>query len=101
MSNMKALELLRTRVVYSEDSFAELVLWQLPRPLRGSGHHYKYRLAFVVLGDCVIRYDNEQGKGDHRHYGSRETDYVFSTPEKLIADFRRDILRWNNENGRS
>lgn len=98
MSNMKAVALVRTRVVYSESTFAELVLWQLPRALAGSGHRYKYRLAYVVNGLCVIRYDNEAGKGDHRHYGGREISYRFIDPDRLIADFQRDIARWNHEN---
>ena len=95
---MKAAQLLRTRVVYSENAFAELVLWQVPKPLKGSLHNYKYRLAYVVGGECVLRYDNETGKGDHRHYAGGESNYAFSTPEKLIADFQRDIKRWNDEN---
>ena len=98
---MKAVELLYDRVAYAEDVFAELVLWQLPKPLEGSRHSYKYRLAYIVRGECVLRYDNEAGKGDHRHYGNRERGYAFSTPEKLIADFQRDIKRWNDENGHS
>lgn len=95
---MRATELLRRRIVFTEVSFAELVLWQLAEPLAGSNHSFKYRLAYVVSGECVLRYDNEAGKGDHRHFGSRESRYAFSTPEKLIADFRRDIARWNDEN---
>ena len=82
----------------AEDRFVELVVWQVPQPVRASTHLFKYRLAFVVDGLCVLRYDNEAGKGDHRHFGSREGRYAFSTPEKLIADFRRDIARWNDEN---
>ena len=96
---MKAVELLRRRIIYSESSFAELVLWQEPEPLAGSNHAFKYRLAYVVDGECVLRFDNETGKGDHRHFGGKEGHYGFSTPEKLIADFQRDIARWNNENG--
>lgn len=95
---MKAVELLSTRVVYSESSFADLVLWRLPKPAKGSSHPFKYRLAYVVSGECVLRYDNETGKGDHRHAGAKESDYVFTTPDKLIADFQRDIARWNREN---
>ena len=98
MANMKAVELVRTRIVYTPTAFAELVLWQLPRVLPGSAHRYKYRLAYVVNGECVLRYDNESGKGDHRHFGGRERAYSFSTPEKLLADFERDIARWNSEN---
>jgi len=98
---MKAVELLRRRIAYTEDSFAELVLWKLPEPSAGSSHRYKYRLAYVVENVCVLRYDNESGKGDHRHYGATERTYSFSTPERLIADFQRDIARWNHENRNS
>ena len=98
---MKAIELLRTRVVYSPTAFAELVLWQLPTPLPGSRHLFKYRLAYVVDEECVLRYDNEAGKGDHRHFGGEESRYRFSSPEKLIADFQADIARWNDENSDS
>jgi hypothetical protein len=45
-----------------------------------------------------VHYDNEAGKGDHRHFGERESTCTFQTPEKLIADFERDIARWNREN---
>jgi hypothetical protein len=95
---MKATELLRTRVALSEGAFAEIVLWRVPKPVPGSGHTFKYRLAYVVDGKCVIRFDNESGKGDHRHFNSRERPYAFETPEKLIADFQADIARWNREN---
>lgn len=95
---MKAVELVRIRLTFSETGFAELVLWQVPKPVAGSVHEFKYRLAYVVDGACVVRYDNEAGKGDHRHFGERETAYAFKTPEKLVADFQRDIGRWNHEN---
>ena len=95
---MKAVELVRTRVVYSPKAFAELVLWHPPSRLPGSVHRFKYRLAYVVEGKCVLRYDNESGKGGHRHFGEKERGYEFSSPEQLIADFERDIARWNNEN---
>lgn len=95
---MEAILLLRTRVVYSATTFAELVLWKLPGAVAGSAHAFKYRLAYVVNGICVLRYDNETGKGDHRHFGAREHPYGFTTPERLIADFQHDIARWNHEN---
>ena len=95
---MKAIQLARTRIVYSEIAFAELVLWRLSSPVSGSIHSYKYRFAYVVQGVCVLRYDNEAGKGDHRHFGKVEEDYGFTTPEQLFADFQHDIERWNDEN---
>ena len=99
ISNMKATELLRRRIVFAENRFAELVLWRLSKPLDGSRHLFKYRMAYVVNGECVLRYDNEVGKGDHRHWGRTEGKYPFSGPEKLIADFQADIERWDHENG--
>ena len=98
---MKATELSRQRIVYAENKFAELVLWRLAQPLAGSWHPFKYRLAYVVNEICVLRYDNEDGKGDHRHWGEKESDYDFSTPAKLMEDFQHDIERWNNENSDS
>jgi hypothetical protein len=98
---MKAVALLRTRVSFSETAFAELLIWKVPKPVAGSTHSFKYRLAYVVRGECVVRYDNEVGKGDHRHFGAEEKAYTFQTPEKLLADFERDMRRWNRENRRS
>ena len=98
---MRAIEFVRTRIAFSETAFAELVLWQVPKPVAGSAHGFKYRLAYVVGGVCVVRYDNEVGKGDHRHFNGKESAYTFKTPDKLIADIQRDIARWNRENSDS
>lgn len=40
-----------------------------------------------------MRYDNERGKGDHRHVGKTEEPYAFTTPEALFRDFVADIAR--------
>ena len=95
---MKATLLARTRIVYSARAFAELVLWRVPASVPGSDHGFKYRLAYVVDRVSVVRFDDEVGKGDHRHFGAVESTYRFSTPERLIADFQADIARWNDEN---
>jgi hypothetical protein len=59
---MQARLLLRERLILGEDRFAEMVIWQMPRPVPGSAHGFKYRLAFVVDEICVLRFDNEAGK---------------------------------------
>lgn len=71
--------------------FAELVVWDVPEPVSGSTHSYKYRLAYVVGGVCRVRYDNERGKGDHRHVDGLETPYTFRGLERLLTDFWRDV----------
>lgn len=98
---MKTVELFRNRIILAENRFADLVLWRLQRPLPGSRHSYKYRLAYIVNELCVLQYDNESGKGDHRHWNDRESEYTFVSPERLLADFQTDIERWNHENGYS
>jgi Family of unknown function (DUF6516) len=95
---MGAALLLRERIPFDEESFAALVIWRLPHPVPGSPHPYKYRLAFIVADECGLRYDNEAGKGDHRHLRSRELTYSFESPERLVQDFLREARRLLREN---
>lgn len=96
MSNMKADLLMRERRVL-EVGFVEVIVWRLPEPLSGSTHSFKYRLAYVVEDECVLRYDNESGKGDHRHMGGKETTYAFVSIDQLLDDFLADVARWKGE----
>jgi hypothetical protein len=97
ISNMKAKLLIRRRWIVSDHAFAEMVVWGLPEPLEGSSYSFKYRLAFVVNSECVLRYDNEAGKGDHRHLAGRERAYKFVSPRQLASDFFADIERYRHE----
>jgi hypothetical protein len=91
---MKAELLLRTRLILSETAFVEIVVWRVPEPVRGSRHGFKYSLALVAEEVCVLRYDNEAGKGDHKHVGSREVPFAFTTLERLQEDFWADVEAW-------
>ena len=91
---MKAELLLRERHQLTANSFAELRVWKVAALVRGSPHIFKYALALIVDGVCVLRYDNEAGKGDHRHLGGSEAAYAFTTPRQLLADFWNDVDRW-------
>ena len=95
---MKAVELVHERISYSETAFAEVVVWTLPSPHPGSKQIYKYRLAYVKGGQCVLRYDNESGKGDHRHVRGKEYNYLFWSIDRLIVDFQTEVRRMNHEN---
>jgi len=80
----------RSRTVH-KSGFIEAVVWQLPQPVPPSEHPYKYRLVYVVGGDRVIGYDNERGKGDHKHIHGVELPYEFKGPEQLMVDFLADV----------
>lgn len=76
---------------YDDGMILEMVLWELPHPVRGSKHALKYSLFYGNGDGRVVGYDNEAGKGDHRQYGSREEPYEFTTPERLLEDFLADV----------
>lgn len=94
---MKAVLLLDERHVVSETAFVEIRIWRVPKPVTGSAHAFKYSLAYVVSGECVLRYDNEAGKGDHKHVGDRQLSYRFATPDGLLRDFWEDVSAWRVE----
>lgn len=91
---MDAELLLRDRVDVGPGIFAEIVIWRVPIPVRGSLHSFKYRLALVADRECVLRYDNEAGKGDHKHIGGDEVPYTFIGTDQLIDDFWNDVEAW-------
>jgi len=86
--------MLNERHILSENAFVEMVVWSLSSPLSKSHHGFKYRLALVVNGNCVLRYDNEAGKGDHKHIGEDEITYTFTTSKALLEDFWNDVDNW-------
>ena len=69
----------------------EAKIWKVPTPVPPSRHPLKYSLVYIVNGERVVGYDNERGKGDHRHYGLREEPYSFTSPEQLVMDFLADV----------
>jgi hypothetical protein len=84
---MKAELLMRERLILSRRAFVEIVIWKLPKPLPDSRHAFKYRMSYIANQRCVLRFDNEAGKGDHKHLDEIEAPYIFSDLETLQADF--------------
>ena len=91
---MKARLVIKDRV-RKGSALIERVAWAVPTPVDGCSHHFKYRLYCGVNGATVVRYDNESGKGDHRHIGKDEHQqpYLFVTLEQLVIDFEADVIR--------
>ena len=77
----------------------EMVIWRLPAPSAERPHGLKYRLQAHRAGRTLVRYDNETGKGDHRHYGRSEERYEFESMEQLIEDFIADVERLGGNHG--
>jgi hypothetical protein len=90
---MKAELLQRDRMDFDDGAILEMVIWRVPTPVKGSTHHYKYRLFYGYPGKRLVGYDNERPKGDHRHVGESENPYVFTDVETLVRDFLADVSR--------
>jgi hypothetical protein len=94
---MKAARAFYDRAEFPDGAIVEMTIWLVPVPVVGSGHAFKYSLFYGHPGQRVIGYDNERGKGDHRHVEGKEEPYAFSTVEVLMADFLADVRRVRGE----
>jgi hypothetical protein len=89
---MKATLIYHEKYVYTDGAVREMILWQLSGKTEERPHGMKYRLYYGLSdGTCIILYDNESGKGDHRHIKGREKPYRFTDVETLVAHFLEDI----------
>jgi hypothetical protein len=88
---MKAELLFHQRIDYDDGGIVEMLLWRVPAPVPPSTHDLKYSLFYGREGVREVGYDNERGKGDHRHFRGEETKYEFRGVERLMADFWFDV----------
>ncbi len=88
---IKAEPIFHQRIDYDDGAIGEMVLWRVPSSVPPSTHGLKYSLFYGRHGVREVGYDNERGKGDHRHFQGVETAYAFSTVEQLVADFWSDV----------
>jgi hypothetical protein len=87
----KAERLFHQRIDYDDGAIVEMVLWRVPTTVPPSAHGLKYSLFYGFPGVRLVGYDNERGKGDHRHFQGPEKKYVFRSVEQLMTDFWRDV----------
>ena len=93
---MKAVRIFYDKALLPDGSIVEMVIWQLPSSSLERPHGLKYRLFYGRDGQRIVGYDNERGKGDHKHIMNAEKRYKFTTVDKLVADFLADIERIKN-----
>jgi Family of unknown function (DUF6516) len=78
-----------------DGTVTEVVVWRLTSPVPGCNHLFKYRFYFGLSdGKCIVRYDNERGKGNHRHSDGKEEAYRFISLKQLFRDFNADKTEW-------
>jgi Family of unknown function (DUF6516) len=95
--HMDAELVIADKVVFDDGAIQEIVVWRVPTPVPPSNHGFKYRLFYGYAGRRLVGYDNERGKGDHRHIEGREEPYQFPGWEALIDRFLADVAQIRNK----
>ncbi len=94
---MKARLAFHDKQVLPDGSIVEMRIWEIPKATPGSKHRLKYSLFYGYPGRRIVGYDNERGKGDHRHVEGKEEPYSFISPDRLMEDFLADVRRLRGE----
>ena len=90
---MRARLILDAKTLLADGRILQRTVWQLPHPTADRPHGLKFRLYCGKDGQTIVRYDNESGKGAHRHVGPNEVEstYEFISMRKLLHDFLADV----------
>lgn len=88
---MKATLLIHERMIFEDGGILVIKVWRMPEAVAPARHSLKYSLFYGRHNERLVGYDNERGKGDHRHYGEHEERYRFTSIKRLLADFRSDV----------
>ena len=91
MQYMKAVLIYRKTELRADGVKLDMVIWQLPHATPDRLHGLKYRLWAGRGGATLVRYDNERGKGDHRHTAAGERPYVWRGMVALGGGFLNDV----------
>jgi Family of unknown function (DUF6516) len=94
---MSAMPLVLLKRRNADGMIIDIKIWRLPEVTAERPHGLKYSLFYGRVGERIVGYDNETGKGDHRHYGLREEPYTFKSMERLMADFFADVAKERGE----
>jgi hypothetical protein len=79
------------KLTLEDGAIVQIKIWKLDAPTAERPHGLKYSLFYGRPGERIVGYDNELGKGDHRHYRAREERYLFVSFERLLTDFWNDV----------
>lgn len=93
---MKATLVFHSKSADADGSITEIRIWKVP-VTEHTPFGFKYSLVYAEHGVRIVGYDNERGKGDHRHYDGEETTYIYADVDTLIRDFRADVAQWRGD----
>lgn len=93
---MKATLIYRFEQDYDDGAMVRMVIWKVSTPVPPVTHPFKYRLAYLEDGKRMLGFDNERGKGDHRHSGKKEIPDEFIDADTRVNDFATAVRERGN-----
>lgn len=87
---MKATLIRHDRLNDAFGNLIEMKIWSVSKS-EHTPFGVKYSLVYIVCGERVIGYDNERGKGDHKHINGGQESYQFKDVDILVDDFANDV----------
>ena len=78
--------------IFPEGDLMEIKIWEVPKS-EEFPEGVKYSLVYVKEGRRILGYDNERGKGHHKHYFDEEGGVEFEDWEDLVGRFLEDVMR--------
>ena len=87
---MPAVRILDAVEVLPEGDVLKAIAWKVPKS-NDFPEGIKYAFVYIHHGKRILGYDNERGKGHHRHYKNEETKIDFKDHETLLNQFKEEI----------
>jgi hypothetical protein len=84
---------LNEKTVFEDGSILQVRIWFVPTSVPPTRHRYKYSLFYRRPGERIVGFDNERGKGDHKHVLGVKTQFRFVSIAQLLTEFRTEVER--------
>jgi len=86
--------------IFPEGDIMEIKIWKVPKS-EDFPEGVKYSMVYIKVDEKgarrILGYDNERGKGHHRHYFDKEEGISFSSWNELVKTFQEDVKRLRRE----
>ena len=87
---MRAIKKYDKYLKYSKGNIKQVKVWEFPKTKK-QPEGIKYHFAYIHNGKRVLGYDNEIGKGHHKHLFGKETKIIFKGIKELYNQFIKEV----------
>ncbi len=87
---MPAELLLHRKQVTSDNEIVEFKIWKVPKDV-DFPEGIRYSMGYIHNGKRVLGYDNERGKGHHKHKLGKEEKVQFVSWQMLLNQFLEEL----------